>query len=641
MAPRLLGETTLDGLTLLEIEGRHILDDHARLREMLRARAPLAAELFAEPIGNWRSTGAGKVSWYTELPGEAESLGALPSARRQQVEGQLRNLMAMLQPLLADPAGGAALRRALVLPGPDSIKVLDGRVVLTDWGMVRAGTAVPADPLPLSPLAAYLPQAGAPPAQPHVAPRPAVPTAPPPPPPMPMPVATPVRSVWNWWLVPAGIAVAAIFLVLGLWLASRIIGERLAGQPTTVTLFDENAVRAAIDRQKQQNDALERELAERRRALGGNVCQADPAQMPHAGPDHAAAVPPAATPTPPGGEPFRGNLAQLLTQAVVLVVGMQQQGAETGSGFFITPDLIVTNRHVVEGALPGKLFVTGGKLTRATPAQVVATSPTSEIGSLDIALLRVPPVAGVQPLAMSTVANPLDPVVAAGFPGLTMRGDEAFHRLLEGDASAVPSVILTDGRISAIQTSSAGLKIMPHTAAVSGGNSGGPLVDGCGRVVGINTFITADREQVAHNNYAQKTDGLLDFLHANNAAVTVVNDPCVPSAPAAAPGATAPGSAAPGSTPPGSTPPGSAPPGSTPPGSTPPAAAPGAAAPGSAPPAAQDGATPGAPPAGEAPSGPAAPSPPGAGTPAPAGPAPAAPTPPASGAPAAPTPPSR
>jgi hypothetical protein len=92
---------------------------------------------------------------------------------------------------------------------------------------------------------------------------------------------------------------------------------------------------------------------------------------------------------------------------------------------------------------------------------------------------------------------------------------------------------LTDGKISAIQTSPGGLKIMPHTAAVSGGNSGGPLVDACGRVVGVNTFITADQEQVAHNNYAQKSDALIAFLQANGVAVNVVNEPCVPSAPTA------------------------------------------------------------------------------------------------------------
>jgi S1-C subfamily serine protease len=156
-------------------------------------------------------------------------------------------------------------------------------------------------------------------------------------------------------------------------------------------------------------------------------------------------------------------------------------------------------------------------------------------------------VPGVQPLAISTVAAALDPVVAAGFPGLTMHGDDASVRLMEGDMAAIPTVILTDGKISAIQTAPSGLKIMPHTAAVSGGNSGGPLADACGRVVGINTFITADQEQVAHNNYAQKSDALIPFLQANGVTVNVVNEPCVPSAPPGPPPAAA--AAAPASVP--------------------------------------------------------------------------------------------
>jgi S1-C subfamily serine protease len=544
MAPRFLGKTSIDGLTLLEIDGHPVLDDHARLRDLLLARAPAAAGLFAEPIGNWRTGGTPVVSWYAEAASDPETFSALSGDRRRQVEAQLRAAMAALAPLLADPVAGSALRRALVLSTPDGIKAVDGRIVLTDWGMVPAGTKVPADPLVLSPLAAYLPSAGpATVAQPRAVP-------PPPPPPNPPSTATPaspaaaapaVRSVWNWWLIPAGIAVAACFLILGLWLGTRLIADRLAQQSTTVDLFDEAAARAALERQQAQNAALERELEQRRQALGGNVCPADPAQMPHAGADHAAVVPPAATPTPPGGQPFHGNLAELLTQSVVMVISQGQEGAKTGSGFFIAPDLVVTNRHVVDDALPGKLVIAGGKLTGAARADIVASSPTSEIGQLDIALLRVAPVPGVQPLAMSTAAAALDPVIAAGFPGLTMHGDDASVRLLEGDLSAVPTIILTDGKISAIQTAPGGLKIMPHTAAVSGGNSGGPLVDACGRVVGVNTFITADQEQVAHTNYAQKSDALIAFLQANGVGVNASNEPCVPPAPPSA----APPSAAP------------------------------------------------------------------------------------------------
>ena len=71
-------------------------------------------------------------------------------------------------------------------------------------------------------LAAYLAAVGAAPPRARTMP-PASPSPPPPPPPSPpSPVRTtvprPVRSVWNWWLVPAGIVVATLFLMFGLFL---------------------------------------------------------------------------------------------------------------------------------------------------------------------------------------------------------------------------------------------------------------------------------------------------------------------------------------------------------------------------------------------------------------------------------------
>lgn len=534
MAPRFIAKTALDGLVPLRLGDGLVLEQHGRLREwLLTSAGPEAADLFAEPVANWGAQGpaGGTVSWYTDAPGEPEPIAAMPSERRAGAEAALRRVLARLHPLRSHPEMGPLLSRALVVAQASDLLALGGRPVLTGWGI--AADADAADPA-RGALAPYL-DAPAAPAPPRPVPA-AAPTLA-----VSGPAAVHTRSAWSWWLVPAGLALGAILLATGFYVGARLVADRVAARPTDVALVDEAAARAAIERQREANLALERQLEERRRLLEGNVCVADPAQRPRIGPDRAASPPPAAVPPPPGGQPFQGTLADLLTQAVVLVLVKQPNGSSMGTGFFITPDLIVTNRHVIEGAVGDGVVVTSAKLGRVTPAQVIAQTPDSELGRPDLALLRVSGVSGIQPLSLTREVKPLDQVIAAGFPGLLLNSDAAFERLKRGDATASPQVILTDGRVNAIQESGGGIRILPHSAAVSGGNSGGPLTDACGRVVGVNTFIAADREQVAHANYAQKTDGLADFLRQHGAEVADVSGPCAPAPPqAAAPPATPP-----------------------------------------------------------------------------------------------------
>ena len=104
--------------------------------------------------------------------------------------------------------------------------------------------------------------------------------------------------------------------------------------------MNEKTTRDATIQQREQNAALEREILARKALLSSNVCVVDPSQLPQLGPNRAAAVPPAAVPPPPGGQAFQGSLADLLTQAVVLVIAPQpgnDGGIETGTGFSSRP----------------------------------------------------------------------------------------------------------------------------------------------------------------------------------------------------------------------------------------------------------------------------------------------------------------
>lgn len=150
----------------------------------------------------------------------------------------------------------------------------------------------------------------------------------------------------------------------------------------------------------------------------------------------------------------------------------------SGSGFVVNPaGHVVTNYHVVEGS--SRFAVKQGDLQLR--AEGVKTWPAH-----DLALLRVPDAArrGMTALKLA-VSSPEDngehDVWAVGFPGVSDTlatsdtaeasfNDGTFSRWFDG----------TWGR-------GAVLKIVQHTADINPGNSGGPLLDACGRVLGVNT----------------------------------------------------------------------------------------------------------------------------------------------------------
>jgi S1-C subfamily serine protease len=436
------------------------------------------------------------------------------------------------------------------------------------------GPVAPPPPPPRGPVAAAPPPppprgpvAAAPPPPP---PRGPVAAAPPPPPPRgpvaaaPPAAAGPVASVWNGWLVPLAVLVAIIFLILGFWLGWRLISERMSQTVLVAEIADEARVREQIRMQEDTNRALEREVADARAALARDVCVAEagplpalppparlpvaPGAVPPALPAPAPDAPPPApgTAPPPGAaQPFQGTLLELLDRATVLVIGPQQQGGVgIGSGFVVAPGVIVTNAHVIQNLIPDRIHVVNRALQRPVRVTLGPRTAQAQPGAPDFAILRLPEgTTGLQPLALTRVAGRLDPVVAAGYPASMMQTDANFRALLEGGATA-PELVVTDGLISAVQTLPSGLVAMPHTAAIGRGNSGGPLVDRCGRVVGMNTFGFVDPTQAERVSYAQKTDALLAFLAANGITPAIAEGPCRPAAaiPAQQP---APGGAAP------------------------------------------------------------------------------------------------
>jgi putative serine protease PepD len=157
--------------------------------------------------------------------------------------------------------------------------------------------------------------------------------------------------------------------------------------------------------------------------------------------------------------------------AVTFIVADTPEGQATGSGFVVSKDgLIVTNDHVVDGA--SQVQVKIGTSDKAQAATVVGADPSRDLALLKVDAVNLPTLS----LGDSSSVSVGDPTYAIGNPfGLD-------HTLTTGIVSALQrNLQAPDGaKISgAIQTD----------AALNPGNSGGPLLDADGEVIGVNSQI--------------------------------------------------------------------------------------------------------------------------------------------------------
>jgi putative serine protease PepD len=152
--------------------------------------------------------------------------------------------------------------------------------------------------------------------------------------------------------------------------------------------------------------------------------------------------------------------------------GGQQQGQSQGSGFVYDDEgHVITNQHVVSSATSARVTFSDGETYDAT---VVGTDP-----STDLAVLKVDaPASVLEPLALadSDGVQVGEGVVAIGSPfGLEQTVTTGIVSALHRQITAPNDFAIDD----AIQTD----------AAINHGNSGGPLLDLDGKVIGVNSQI--------------------------------------------------------------------------------------------------------------------------------------------------------
>ncbi len=159
----------------------------------------------------------------------------------------------------------------------------------------------------------------------------------------------------------------------------------------------------------------------------------------------------------------------------------QQQAA--GTGFIITNDgLILTNKHVAESGSTLTVLMASGKSYSAT---VAAEDPTNDLAILKINATGLPVVdlgdsnslqVGQWVVAIGNALGQLQNTVTVGVISARER------QLTAGDSSGGSTEQLNN--------------LLQTDAAINSGNSGGPLVNLAGQVVGINTAVASDAQSI-------------------------------------------------------------------------------------------------------------------------------------------------
>lgn len=222
--------------------------------------------------------------------------------------------------------------------------------------------------------------------------------------------------------------------------------------------------------------------------------------------------------------------ADVLDDSVVRVVLVLQNGYGAGTGFVLNErGFVATNFHVVRESNGKILVIAKDSLKEPLEARLAFKDEERDLAVLEVPGLRR------KPLPLSSVEPKLGAsVFALGYPDI---GDRL---------RAAQSATLTTGSVGRVFTApwfrgGPDTRIVQHEAAVNPGNSGGPLFNGCGEVVGVNTQASLSHVQRDRKGdiavmagagvyFASHSSELIKILRANNVAFTEISTACVVAA---------------------------------------------------------------------------------------------------------------
>lgn len=165
----------------------------------------------------------------------------------------------------------------------------------------------------------------------------------------------------------------------------------------------------------------------------------------------------------------------------------------TGTGFALKDNYIVTNNHVVEGAKTISVQGVNGDFTHKYNAEVVATDKYNDLAIIKVGGVTISS-ANIPYALKSETSEVGEEVFVLGYPLTSTMGEE---------------IKLTTGVISSKTGFQGDVSIYQISAPIQPGNSGGPLFDSKGNVIGI---VSAKHKGAENVGYAIKTSYLKNLM---------------------------------------------------------------------------------------------------------------------------------
>jgi S1-C subfamily serine protease len=210
-------------------------------------------------------------------------------------------------------------------------------------------------------------------------------------------------------------------------------------------------------------------------------------------------------------DPNLGNLSSKLSRAqlvghmrenVVMIYNADQDSM--GTGFFISPNYILTNTHVVGSA--SKVVVLNRSM-HLKAGIVKYRGMTPDHVGIDAAIIQVLNYSNPTYMTFASNVREGEDVAIGGYPYRALKADRGFIQFLEmmkqnqlPTTSQIPNTKYAFGVVQSVFTNNdTGLENIQEGVETTGGNSGSPLVNDCGQVVALH-YEGSQAEVQAHGN---------------------------------------------------------------------------------------------------------------------------------------------